>query len=115
MLLAAIGFYGVIAYGVTLRTREIGIRMAVGAGRTDAVSLVIRQALACAAIGVGAGLPCSMAAIHALRGMLFGIPAWYTPAFLGGSLIMLVVALVAAVVPAVRAAHVQPITALRCE
>jgi ABC-type antimicrobial peptide transport system permease subunit len=115
LTLAAVGFYGVVAYGVTLRTREIGIRMAVGARDSDAAWLVGRSALLSAGCGILAGLPCSIAVVFSLRAILFGISPWYPPAFLGASAVLLVVALLAALLPAMRAARVDPLEALRCE
>ncbi len=115
LILAAVGFYGVTAYGVTLRTREIGIRMAVGARQSDAASVVVRQALAVAAAGIGLGLPCSIGVAYGLRTILFGISPWYGPAFVVGSITMLSVAIAAALIPALRAARVDPLVALRCE
>jgi ABC-type antimicrobial peptide transport system permease subunit len=87
-----------------LRTREIGIRMAVGARDRDAAALVVRQALLSAALGIAIGLPCSVALAHAFRAMLFGVSAWNGAAFMAAS-----------AVPAVRAARVNPLDALRVE
>jgi putative ABC transport system permease protein len=115
LLLAAVGFYGVIAYGVTLRTREIGIRMAIGARQADASRMVVRQALLTAVAGLAIGLPCSLAATFAIRSALFGVSPWSPPAFIGAALILLMVALAAAWLPARRAAAVDPVIALRCE
>ena len=115
LVLAAVGFYGVTAYGVTLRTREIGIRMAVGARDRDAAALVVRQALLSAAIGSALGLPCSLALAHAFRAALFGVSEWYAPAFVAASAVLLAVAVAAASIPALRAARVDPLTALRCD
>ena len=115
LLLAAVGFYGVIAYGVTLRTREIGIRMAIGARQADASRMVVRQALLTAAAGLAIGLPCSLATTFAIRSALFGVSPWSPPAFIGAALILLMVALAAAWLPARRAAAVDPVIALRCE
>ena len=115
LLLAAVGFYGVIAYGVTLRTREIGIRMAIGAQQTDASRLIVRQALTTALVGVAIGLPCSLAATVAMRSMLFSVSPWSPIAFSAATLILLGVAVAASWLPARRAAAVDPVVALRCE
>ncbi len=115
LALSVVGFYGVTAYGVSLRKREIGIRMAVGARTTDAAMAVVRHALATAAIGIAAGLPCSLAATRALASTLFGVAPWYAPALLGGSAVMLAAAAAAALIPAMAAARLDPLAVLRHE
>jgi len=113
--LAAIGLYGVIAYSVTQRTQEIGIRMAVGAQRGDILGLVLRGGLRLAALGVGLGLVGCLALTRLLRSMLFGITA-HDPLVLAGNVALLVaVALAACILPALRATRVEPVTALRSE
>ena len=114
-LLAAIGLYGVIAFSVTRRTREIGVRVAVGADTTDVLRLVMRQGLALAALGavVGVGLAVVLASV--LRGVLYGISS-FDPVAWGAALAVLFGAAFAAnLVPARRAMRVNPITALRAE
>jgi predicted permease len=115
LLLAAIGIYGVTAYAVTRRTREIGIRVALGAQRREIVSLVLAQGMSLAAIGAIIGLALAAAAGMALAPMLFGIPAIDPLTFAGAALLFVAVSLVACYVPARRATKVDPLTALRCE
>ena len=113
--LAAIGLYGVLAYLVTDRTREIGIRIALGADRDRVLRLVMVQGLALTAIGVGLGLVGSAAAVRLLRSLLFGIGA-YDPATFGAAAAVLVgAALLACYLPARRATRVDPMIALRAE
>ncbi|HVS13401.1 MAG TPA: ABC transporter permease [Thermoanaerobaculia bacterium] len=110
--LAAVGIYGVMSYAVRRRRREIGIRMALGAGSTSILGMVLRQGLALTAIGLGVGVAASLAVTRALRQLLFVSPTDPT-AFLvtGGAL--LAVALVACLVPAWRAARLSPVRVLR--
>jgi putative ABC transport system permease protein len=115
VLLAAIGIYGVLAHAVTQRTREIGIRLALGAGRTEVVAMVVRQAASLAGAGLVAGLALALAATGSLRTLLFGIQPTDLPTYVTVGLALLVVALVASFIPARRAARVDPVTALRYE
>jgi putative ABC transport system permease protein len=113
--LAIIGIYGVMAYSVTQRTREIGIRMALGARRNDVLSLVLRKGLALTAIGIGLGLAGAAAVSRYLEGMLFGLTPFDGSTFLAVSVMFVSVAALASYVPARRAANVDPLIALRCE
>jgi putative ABC transport system permease protein len=114
-LLAAIGLYGVIAFSVTRRTREIGVRVAVGADTTDVVRLVMRQGLALAALGAGVGVGLAIVLASVLRGALYGISS-FDPVAWGAALAVLFgAALAANLVPARRAMRFNPITALRTE
>ena len=113
--LAVIGIYGVMAFGVTQRTREFGVRMALGAKRGDVMSLVLRQGLALAAVGIALGLAGASAATRYLEGMLFGLTPLDRPTFAVVALLFAIVAAAAAYVPARRATRVEPIVALRCE
>ena len=115
LALAAVGIYGVIAYTTRQRTHEIGIRMALGAGRGDVFTQVLMQALKLTLIGLGAGLAASLLSTRFLRGMLFGVGTtdWIT--FTVVPAVLLVVSMAACFVPARRAASVEPIQALRTE
>jgi predicted permease len=115
LLLTAIGLYGVIAYGVTLRTHEIGIRMALGAQRSSILRLVMRDAAIVLAIGVAAGLLGSLWITRLAKGLLFGLTP-NDPSTLALAIVALVgVALVATYIPACRAMKVDPMVALRYE
>lgn len=114
-LLAAAGVYGVIAFAVVRRRREIGIRIAVGANPSEVIALVLRQGMRLVLIGAGIGLVASLGMTRALRAMLYGIGAADAMAFGGALLVLLAVAVVANLVPAVRAARVDPVAALRTQ
>jgi predicted permease len=113
LLLAAIGIYGVTSYSVNRRTREIGIRMALGADRTGVMTLVLGQGLALTACGVALGLAAAAAGAQFIRSLLFGVSALDPVAFGGAALLFAVVSLAASYVPARRAMRVDPMTALR--
>jgi putative ABC transport system permease protein len=114
-LLAAIGLYGVIAFSVARRTREIGVRVAVGAGRGDVLLLIVRQGLALILIGTAAGLALAALVANALSGALYGVD-WFDPmAWMAAVVVLFVAAIAANLIPARRAMKVDPITALRAE
>jgi ABC-type antimicrobial peptide transport system permease subunit len=115
LALAVIGLYGVIAYMVAQRTREIGIRVALGATGASIVRLVLGQGLMLAGIGVAVGLLGALALSRALTGLLYGVSAQDPMVYAGVSLLLLLVAAAASAVPAGRAAAVDPVTALRQE
>jgi predicted permease len=115
LVLAVSGLFGVIAYSVSQRTREVGIRMALGAQQRDVLRLVLRQGLKLAGIGVGLGLLGALAATQLLRSLLFGINPTDPATFLVIPLLLLAVAWVACWLPARRAARVDPMEALRTE
>jgi putative ABC transport system permease protein len=113
LLLAVIGIYGVIAYSVAQRAREIGIRRALGAQRSDILQLVLGQALALAVIGICAGLGGAFVVTRLLRNLLFEVSATDPPTFFAVAVLFLVVALAATYAPARRALEVDPAAALR--
>jgi putative ABC transport system permease protein len=115
LLLAAIGIYGVTSYAVSRRTREIGIRIALGADRRGVVAIVLRQALVLTGIGLVIGLAFGAAAAQLLRSLLFGISAVDPLTFGGAAVLFVAVALAASYVPARRATRLDPVTALRSE
>jgi len=115
LALALTGVYGVLSYQVSQRTQEIGVRLAFGARRASIAGLVLRQAFEIAAIGVAIGLLATINLIFALRHLLYGISPLNLLYLTGGALLVLAATLVAAYLPAHRAANVDPIVALRCE
>jgi putative ABC transport system permease protein len=115
MLLAAIGMYGVLAYSVSQRAREIGIRFALGAGVLEVVTLISRRALIILFTGVSIGLAVSLVLTRFLRSQLFNVAPTDPATFAGVTLLLVAVSLVAALVPIRRAAGVDPVVALRCE
>ena len=115
VLLAAVGIFGVISYGVAQRTQEIGVRRALGAGTAGVVRLVLLQALTLAAIGVAIGMAGALAISRVLRTMLFGIEPTDTLTFATVATGLLAVAFLASYLPARRAARIDPMLALRYE
>jgi putative ABC transport system permease protein len=115
LLLAAIGVYGVISFSVTRRTREIGLRIALGARARDVMFMVVRQAVTLATIGVAIGVGGALALTKVTQGMLFGVNPREPFAYLGVSVLLIAIATLAAFVPARRAARISPSVALRCE
>jgi macrolide transport system ATP-binding/permease protein len=115
LLLGIVGLYGVIAYSVGRRTREIGVRMALGAQPSSVYQLIMTEAVWLIAIGIGAGLVCSLGAATFLRGLLFGVQSWDAATLATVSVVLAVSALLACYIPARRAAKVDPMVALRYE
>jgi predicted lysophospholipase L1 biosynthesis ABC-type transport system permease subunit len=115
LVVAAVGTYGVMAYLVGQGTREIGIRMALGAGRGRVLGMVVGQGARLAALGVGAGLAGALALSRYLSALLFGVSARDPLTFVTVPALLFLVALTACYVPARRAARVDPMVSLRCE
>jgi predicted permease len=115
VLLAAVGLYGVLAYAVTRRTGEIGVRLALGATRRAVLSPVVRQSLGLVALGVLGGVPAALAVTRVLQSLLYGVTPTDGRVLAGVVLMLFAVAMAAALAPAWRAARVNPIDALRCE
>ncbi len=113
LILSAVGIYGTISYSVTQRTREIGIRMAMGAQASDVLKMVMRQGMKLIAIGLSAGLASSLALTRLMESLLFGVDAIDPSAFALVSIVLAAVAAAACYVPARRASRVEPLTALR--
>jgi hypothetical protein len=115
LVLAAIGLYGVIAYSVTQRTHEIGIRLAIGAQRRDVLRLILAGGMELVAIGVVCGLTASFFMTRALDSLLFGVTARDPIVFAANAGLVVALALAACVLPAIRATRVNPIIALRAD
>jgi predicted permease len=115
LVLAATGLYGVVAYSVSLRTREMGVRVALGARRGDVMALVVGGGLRLTLAGVAGGAALAAVLTRALRGLLAGVSPTDAPTFLSVALLMAAVAALASYLPARRAARVDPMTALRSE
>jgi ABC-type antimicrobial peptide transport system permease subunit len=115
LLLAAVGIYGVFAADVAQRRKEIGIRMALGAPSGGVIALVMRRAVIRAAVGVALGVVGAFAAARAMRSLLFGVGATDPVSFVGVAALLLLVAVAATLVPALRASRVSPLVAIRTD
>ena len=115
LALASIGLYGVLSYFVVQQTRQIGVRLALGAHPRDVLSLVLRKGLVLTLTGVAIGLAASLALTRLMQNLLFGVGAFDPLTFAAGTLVLIVVALAACAMPARRAAKVEPLVALRYE
>jgi predicted permease len=115
LVLACVGLYGLLAYSVARRTKEMGIRMALGAQRRRVIGMVVKGAIRLVAIGIAVGLPAAWFASRWVKSMLFGLTPTDPTTIAGAALVLASAALLAAYLPARRAARVDPMTALRHE
>jgi ABC-type antimicrobial peptide transport system permease subunit len=115
LILGVIGLYGVIAYSVSQRTREIGVRMALGAQRGTVYQLILREASILTVVGITAGILCALGASTLLRGLLFQIRTWDISTLAFVAVVLGASALIASYIPAHRAASINPVEALRAE
>jgi macrolide transport system ATP-binding/permease protein len=115
LILSVVGLYGVVAYSVSQRTREIGVRMALGAQQSSVYRLILSEAGRLTSIGILIGLACAIGAAAAMKAVLFGVRSWDIPTLFAVAAILTAAALLASFVPARRAATVDPVVALRAE
>jgi ABC-type antimicrobial peptide transport system permease subunit len=115
LLLSVVGLYGVVAYSVSQRTREIGVRMALVAQPSSVCELILNEAARLAAVAIAAGLVCSVASAVLLRRVLFGVASWDLSTLVAVSVTLAIFALAASYVPARQATRVDPCEALRHE
>jgi ABC-type antimicrobial peptide transport system permease subunit len=115
LLLSVVGLYGVVAYSAGQRTREIGVRMALGAQRSTVYGLVLREAARLAIIGICIGLFGALFAASLMHRLLFGVRSWDVPTLIGVAVVLGIASVAASYVPARRAASINPIEALRSE
>ena len=115
LLLGLVGLYGVIAYSVSQRTREIGVRMALGAEQASVYRLILQEAVWLVAMGIGLGAVASVLAATLARKLLFGVRSWDVETITAVALTLGIAAVVASFLPARRAASVNPVEALRTE
>jgi putative ABC transport system permease protein len=115
LTLAAVGIYGVVAYSVARRTQEIGIRMALGAQRSDVLRLILGEGVRMAVLGVTIGIAASLAITRVMSTLLFGVSSTDPLTFAGVAALLSLVALLASYIPARRAMRVDPLVALRYE
>jgi ABC-type antimicrobial peptide transport system permease subunit len=115
LTLAMVGIYGVMSYSVAQRTQEVGVRMALGAESRDVLKLIVRQGMMLALIGVGLGLPVSLASTRLMKSLLFGVSPYDPLTFVAIALSLTMVALLACLIPAWRATKVDRMVALRVD
>ncbi len=115
LVLAGIGLYGVTTYSVARRTHEIGIRMALGAGRRAVMRMIVGQGARLAILGVAVSLGAALALLHLISSLLYGVSAHDPLTFAGVAILLMVVALAACYIPARRARRLDPMVALRHE
>ncbi len=115
LLIAATGIYSVLAYSVNQRTREIGLRMALGAPRTQVLRLIVREGMAVGGLGIAAGLAGALALSRVLASLVFDVPVRDPLTYVVVAAALAIVALAACIIPARKASHVDPMAALRCE
>jgi putative ABC transport system permease protein len=115
LLIASIGIYGVLAYSVSQRTSELGVRLALGASPRGVLRLIVGEGMKVALIGIGAGLLGGLALGRGVSSLVFGVPVRDPATFTGVAVALAIVALAACVIPALRASHVDPMVALRYE
>jgi putative ABC transport system permease protein len=115
LVLAVLGVYGVVAYAVAERTQEIGIRLALGAQRGGVVAMIVRQGMLSVIAGIIAGVAGAVAATRLIAGLLYGVEAHDVPTFVVTTTLLAAVAFVACAAPALKAALVDPVVALRAE
>jgi putative ABC transport system permease protein len=115
LVLAVLGVYGVVAYAVAERTQEIGIRLALGAERARVVRMMVTQGMVSVVAGIAAGLAGAWAATRMLTALLYGVDAHDAPTFAIATLLLAAIAFIACAAPALRAAFVDPVIALRAE
>lgn len=115
LILAAVGLYSVLGYAVSLRTREIGVRVALGAEPNNVATMILRQGAGLTLLGIAAGLAGAFALTRFMQSLIFGISTFDVPTFAGVTILLLVISVLASYLPARRAASIQPMDALRSE